>query len=561
MFHVLRAGMVMRAQITRQEWRWVAVWIAVALIVTSVPYLVGWLRSTPDRVFGGFAFAIEDGYSYLAKMKQGAEGLWLFQLPYTSEPHTPTLFYLFHLLLGKFSALTGLSTPLVYHLARVVFDAILLVVIYRFIAMFTAWRPVRRIAFLLIILSGGLGWLLILLEQVNWLDSAPIDLISPEAYTFLILYGFPHLALARTLLLLGLIIWWSKPARDNQKSKIKNQKWIWAGLCWFGMGWLVPFYVAVIGAIVIVGLLAEAIVARKIDWREVGRATLAGLIASPPLIYTFVILAIDPIWQVWADQLVILSPHPLHYVLGYALVGLLAIIGIVKTWRRRVIDPKLIGWLIAVPFLIYIPFSSQRRLIESWQIPLAFCAAIGLVYVVFPAWSRSRFVKRLTRRRRYTVHGLRSWLLAGILLLSATTYALMLIEQTMRMIARVELGFRDGAELAALRWLDQRVTYDDVILSSYNTGNFLPVMVDAKAFLGHGPETAFSDEKRGLVQQFYAADTPDVWRREFLRRWPITYVFFGPLEEKIGQFDPRQADYLTLLYDRDGYQIYRVGKP
>ena len=61
-------------------------------------------------------------------MKQGAEGLWLFQLPYTSEAHTPTIFYLFHLLLGKISALTGLSTPLVYHLARLLFDAILLAV-------------------------------------------------------------------------------------------------------------------------------------------------------------------------------------------------------------------------------------------------------------------------------------------------------------------------------------------------------------------------------------------------------------------------------------------------
>jgi hypothetical protein len=544
----------MRNQISRTEWRWVAIWIVVALIVTSVPYVVGWLRSTPDRVFGGFAFAIEDGYSYLSKMKQGADGLWLFQLPYTSEPHTPTVFYLFHLLLGKFSALTGLSTPLVYHLARVLFDALLLVVVYRFLAMFTAWRSVRRIAFLLILFSGGLGWLLILLGQTDWLGSAPIDLISPEAYNFLILYGFPHLALARTLLLLGLIFWWRQPS-------IQKRNWLWAGICWFGMGLLVPFYVAVTGAIVIMGLLADAIVTRRIDWRNVGRAALAGLIASPPLIYTFAILAIDPIWQVWADQLVILSPHPLHYVLGYALVGTLAIIGLAKTWKRRVIDPKLIGWLIVVPFLIYIPFNSQRRLIESWQMPLAFCAAIGVVYAVLPAWSRSRVVRRLTQHRRYTVHGLRSWLLVGILLLSATTYALMLVEQTARIMAQIKLGFRSGAELAALRWLDERVTYDDVILSSYNTGNFLPVMVGAKAFLGHGPETAYSDEKRQLVEQFYFADTSDEWRIEFLRRWPISYVFLGPLEEKVGQFDPRQADYLTLVYDQDGYQIYRVNLP
>ncbi len=551
----------MRGKVTQTEWRWVLIWIVVALIVTSVPYVVGWLRSTPDRVFGGFAFAIEDGYSYLSKMRQGAEGLWLFQLPYTSEPHTPTIFYLFYLLLGKLSALTGLSTALVYHLARLFFDAILLVVIYRFIALFTAWRSVRRIAFLLIAFSGGLGWLLILLGQVNWLNSAPIDLISPEAYTFLILYGFPHLALARTLLLLGLMIWWSKPSIRNQKSEIRDRKWLWAGLCWFGMGLLVPFYVAVVGALVLAGLIAEAIVARQIDWRKVGRAALAGLIATPPLIYTFVIVAIDPIWKVWADQLMILSPHPLHYVLGYALVGLLALVGIAKMWKRRMIDPKLIGWLIAVPFLIYVPFNSQRRLIEGWQIPLGISAAIGLAYVVLPVWSRSRLVKRLTQHRRYTVHGLRSWLLAGLLLLSATTYVLMLIEQTTRMIARIDLGFRDGAELAALRWLDGHVTYNDVILSSYNTGNFLPTVVGAKVFLGHGPETAYSNDKIQLVKQFYDASTPDDWRREFLQQRSITFVFFGPLEAKIGSFDPVRADYLMLEYDQNGYRIYQVVKP
>ena len=89
-----------RNTVTRTEWRWVVVWIIIALIVTSVPYVIGWLRSTPDHVFGGFVIAIEDGNSYLAKMNEGAHGAWLFTLPYTSEPHTPSLFYLFYLLLG-----------------------------------------------------------------------------------------------------------------------------------------------------------------------------------------------------------------------------------------------------------------------------------------------------------------------------------------------------------------------------------------------------------------------------------------------------------------------------
>jgi uncharacterized membrane protein len=135
------------------------------------------------------------------------------------------------------------------------------------------------------------------------------------------------------------------------------------------------------------------------------------------------------------------------------------------------------------------------------------------------------------------------------------------MEQTTRMIARVELGFRDGTELAALRWLDQRVADEDVILSSYNTGNFLPAMVGAKAFLGHGPETAYSEAKRQLVKQFYAAETMPEWRHAFLSEWSVTYVFFGPLEKKVGLFDPAQVDYLTLEYDQDGYRIYRVKLP
>ena len=103
------AAMERRGVISRAEWRWLIVWIVIALIVTSVPYLIGAARSTNDRVFGGFVIAIEDGYSYLAKMNQGAHGAWLFTLPYTSEPHTPTIFYEFHLLLGKAAALLGVS--------------------------------------------------------------------------------------------------------------------------------------------------------------------------------------------------------------------------------------------------------------------------------------------------------------------------------------------------------------------------------------------------------------------------------------------------------------------
>ena len=80
----------------------------------------------------------------------------------------------------------------------------------------------------------------------------------------------------------------------------------------------------------------------------------------------------------------------------------------------------------------------------------------------------------------------------------------------------------------------------------------------AKAFLGHGPETAYSDRKRVLVAAFYAPTTSDAARQEFLREWPITYVFYGPPEKQLGQVDLARLNNLVLVYDQNGYQIYRV---
>ena len=71
------------------EWRFVLLFGLVALAISSIPHVFGAAQATDDRVFGGFVYAVEDCYSYVAKMRQGAEGAWLFHLPYTPEPLEP----------------------------------------------------------------------------------------------------------------------------------------------------------------------------------------------------------------------------------------------------------------------------------------------------------------------------------------------------------------------------------------------------------------------------------------------------------------------------------------
>lgn len=566
-----------RGQVTRREWLWALAWSAAAMALTSVPYLLGAAMSSEARVFGGFVLGVEDMYSYLAKMGEGARGAWLFHIVYTSEPHDGALFFLFHILLGKIAgAVASLSGyPLtetmvvVYHIARVVFGALLLLTVYRFAAMFTSSRAVRRLAFLIVAFSGGFGWLLLLLGQPDWLGSTPVDLILPEGFTFLVLYAFPHIALGRTLLLAGFVLLWNNSHRRDAEIAEKickklgalgasavNPIWRWLipGLCWLAMGLIVPFYVAVAWAVAGAAWLTVTLRRRAIVWDETARTAAACLIASPVVIYSLIVFSANPVMRVWSEQNLILSPHPLHYVVGYALVGALAVWGAVHVLRRRdEVTLRLIAWAIVIPPLLYLPFNLQRRLIEGWQAPLAILAALGLVRFLL-AWRRMPLVQWLTRFRRYSARGLSRWAIALILLAMVPTHILLMSGGVLAALTRAAPVFRDSGEVQALNWLAARATYDDVVLSSYSTGNYLPARVGARVFIGLGTETARIEQKRALAKQFFDASTSDEWRIQFLRDWRITYVFAGPEE----RFSPTGTGFLLPVYHIGGYTVYQV---
>ena len=273
--------------------------------------------------------------------------------------------------------------------------------------------------------------------------------------------------------------------------------WLLAGLCWLAMGLIVPFYVAVAWAVAGAAWLAVTLHRRAIAWDETLRTALACLIAAPVVIYSLITFTVNPVMRVWSAQNLILSPHPLHYVVGYALVGLLAVFGAVYVWRRR--DERalrLVAWAVVVPPLLYLPFNLQRRLIEGWQVPLAILAALGLAHFVLPAWRRTRFVHWLVRFPRYTGRGLRQWAITLILLAMIPTNILLMGSGALAVVARAAPIFRDGSEVKALDWLAARATYNDVVLSSYSAGNYLPARVGARVYIGLGTETAPSKKSK-----------------------------------------------------------------
>jgi uncharacterized membrane protein len=76
-------------------------------------------------------------------------------------------------------------------------------------------------------------------------------------------------------------------------------------------------------------------------------------------------------------------------------------------------------------------------------------------------------------------------------------------------------------------------------------------------FLGHGPETAYSDTKRTLLARFFTSNV-EAFRRQLLQEYAITYLYYGPAERALADFQPDGSPYLKEVYNNGTVQIYRV---
>ena len=521
---------------TRAELRWLLLASLAVLLFASLPTIYAWSQADDGHVFTGFVYNNEDGNSYIAKMRLGARGEWLFHLPYTPEEHEGALVYPFYLILGKVAAGLRLSHVLVYHLARVLLGGFLLLTVYLFVSAFTLDVTGRRLAWVLVAVGSGLGWMLTLLGATDWLGNLPLDFWVPEAYAFLVLYNLPHVALGEAALLWSLL--WT--LRSFESGKLRWS--LAAALAALVMSAILPFYAGILAAALGAYLVAlwlrrwRRLRRRRLPWREVGLTALTGLGALPPVAYNAWVFVMNPAFGIWASQNRIRSPHPFHYLLGFGLLLLPAIGGAVAALREDKERWLLPGaWVLVVPLLLYLPFNLQRRMSAAVQVPLALLAAVGLV-----AW--------LGKRRS----GLVAY--AGLVSLSN----LLLVAGSLGPIARqAEPIFHPAAEMAAMHWLASNSAPGETALAAFETGNTIPAYTDLRVFAGHGPETLYNEEKKQALERFFDAATDDGWRQALLEEYGVDYVFYGPRERGLGDWDPDEAGYLTPILVQDGYAIYR----
>ena len=542
-----------RGRVVLREWLWVLAWALVLMAFTSLPYLWGWHVSSPEWVFSGFMYNVEDGNSYIAKMQQGAGGEWLFHLPYTPEEHDGALIYLHFLLLGKAAHLLSLPSISVYHLARLVLTVLLLAAVYWFVAWFTAHTALRRVATLLVAFGSGFGWLWAAIGQPPALGAMPVDLWVPDGFAFLAVYAFPHICLSQSLML------WALRRGLQALAGASWRRGLAAGAAAILASLVHPFIAPLVIALLGLYALWQKWRRDRAFWPQAVVVALVGLPAMPYLLYLLIVFSTNPVFGAWQAQNLTQSPAPIHYLLGYGLVGLLAVAGGVYVWRRG--DERqtfLLIWALTVPVLAYLPLKLQRRVLEGYQVPLATLAAFGLARYGLLPLSRRRPIRWLTRFPRYTLPRLRRFATTAVVLATLPTNLFLVLGHIGLVSQRAPPAFHPATFVRAVDWLGRHTDPHETVLAAFRTGNYIPAHAGNRVFAGHGPETVDSEAKQEMLRRFFAAGTDDAFRRDLLRDSGIVYVFLGPYERKVGGFQAAEAAYLEPVYDEGGVAIYRV---
>jgi hypothetical protein len=520
------------------------------LVITSLPYLFGYLTSPDDWVFMGIAYGTPDTAQYFSWLR-GFQDHFFIDNHLTPEPNARIFMNLQWWLLAQLACILSLTHLQAFHIFRALAIATFAVVTYWFTSLYFAERKHRRAAFLITQVGSGLGCLWVVVKYLTRSPEVefPFDLYTVEPNSFLSQMAFPHFTAAAVLIILvfGLMM-----------IAARRQQWRYA-LIASGVALILGLSHAydLLLVYIIVGLYVLFVWLRDgFSWRMFWQVLVLGIISCGPAFYSvYMTSSRFPVWHAVLAQFELAgawTPDPFHllFLMGLPfIIALMGFDGLVPLWKRSLPQMFVRIWFMANLFLVYLPVNFQIHYLNGWQLPIAILATEVLYRRMVP------FVSKWPARRAHT---LAKWLPVVLILVVLPTNLYLFAWRFIDLGRYRHPYFIHSDEDAALEWLANYASADQVVFSTQALGQYVPGRTGARSFLGHWAMTKDLYEKQDMVSSFLDAATTDSKRKAILSDFGVNYVLWGTAEQELGEFDLSSVPYLEPCFTAPKANVYCV---
>lgn len=530
--------------------------LALALLFTllgTAPYLYAYAIAAPDERFMGFVgrgtLALN---SYLTLPRQIAEGHHLIENFMTSEPLKRNYFHPEWWLYGQFARWTGLSMVQTFHVWRVAGVFLFVGAVYFLCAVCFTSVYLRRLATALIVLGSGLGWVIWLLNKCFGFSlPLPLDLDGVTIAGYLV--NNPHFiragifsALQYAFLILG-------------EQTGRRKYYFWSGIMAAGNTMIRPHHLPETYAIYLIYPALRAVQEKRIDWNRIKNHALAATVQLPMLLLHIHTVVLNPLGIAgWIRQSEFLLPMTLWLGLPFGLVCIYFMLkGFAHIPQARPETLMMGSWLFiswlqvqAFPYVAW----AHEGFYPFMYAPVILALSGPLPCLVDEV--RRRFGNKVSFDKSAWRFAAASLLVAVSMPSTIYVYADFFVrlhhpKPTWRY-------YLPEHTLSAIDWLKKNAADGEVVLSSIDTGQFIPRLYDVKVFIAQDLLTANFNEKIGIVYRFYQNKEDDLFKRWIVEQYNIRYVFFGPFEHFPNGMDPDEHPWLEPVFSQGETMVYRV---
>src|SRR2546421_9880729 len=349
--------------------RWSAVVTAAVGLLTVPPVVLAAFRVPSGRVFPGYLVIARDAYVYQSMWLAGWHGAWLFHPAYTAEMLPGILLYPWYLWPAH---LVGwASGPWLYHAARLLAAAALLTAVSLLIRELFRPHLLRRWAFVVCVLGGGIGRVLPRDIPPVPLATHATEMSSPGSSVADLVSMAPHLPWALALLC------WTMVVALRLRHR-RDQRLVAGGV------------LAVVGLQLIYPQLALLALVTIAGWallrhqpRAVAFVVPAALVQLPYLGYLLWVWATTPdALRVVRTSLDVGDPFGFLVLSHLVASGLIIVALASRRLRGDLVLPAL--WIVGMTAFMFVPGLSGTlgRSFMASSVPFGLCAAPGLLVVL-----------------------------------------------------------------------------------------------------------------------------------------------------------------------------------